>query len=121
MPVNQELRSDLEAKSLEELEGILKLYGPLHNQTDTVNRKRMIRAIEIAMYQASNLNSQAETKDLNPGCTGHHAGEEHPQEEDHREADEAAGGGSGQRGGRVARTRGYRPEKWSITDWNTAM
>jgi tRNA dimethylallyltransferase len=53
VPVNQELRDDLARKSYEELTGILKLYGPLHNVTDTVNRKRLIRAIEIAMYQGS--------------------------------------------------------------------
>ena len=53
VPFNEELRADLETKSLEELKGILKLYGPIHNQTDTVSRKRIYRAIEIAMYQAA--------------------------------------------------------------------
>jgi tRNA dimethylallyltransferase len=53
VPINTELRNDLETKSYEELKGILKLYGPLHNVTDTVNRKRLIRAIEIAMYQGT--------------------------------------------------------------------
>lgn len=53
VPVNQELRNDLEKKSYEELTAILKLYGPLHNVTDTVNRKRLIRAIEISMYQGT--------------------------------------------------------------------
>ncbi|MCK4749640.1 MAG: tRNA (adenosine(37)-N6)-dimethylallyltransferase MiaA [Bacteroidales bacterium] len=53
VPVNSKLREDLDTKSYEELEGILRLYGPLHNETDTVNRKRLIRAIEIAMYQDS--------------------------------------------------------------------
>ncbi len=51
VPVNRELRDDLESMSFEELEGMLKLYGPLHNVTDTVNRKRIVRAIEIAMHQ----------------------------------------------------------------------
>jgi tRNA dimethylallyltransferase len=53
VPVDKHLREDLEGKSYEELEGILRMYGPLHNNTDTVNRKRLVRAIEIAMYQAS--------------------------------------------------------------------
>lgn len=53
VPLNRELRESMKSKSLKELEGILKLYGPLHNVTDTVNRKRIIRAIEIAMYQSS--------------------------------------------------------------------
>lgn len=52
VPLNPGLRESLEKKSFEELTGILKLYVPLHNTTDTVNRKRLIRAIEIAMYQS---------------------------------------------------------------------
>jgi tRNA dimethylallyltransferase len=51
--VNQELRKSLEPRSDSELETLLKQYGPLHNITDTSHRKRMIRAIEIAMYQST--------------------------------------------------------------------
>jgi len=51
VPANQELRAELERKSTEELERILMLYGPLHNITDTMSRKRLIRALEIATYQ----------------------------------------------------------------------
>ena len=65
VPPNQGLRADLEKKSYEELKGILKLYGPLHNLTDTVNRKRMIRAIEIAMFQATSPESSGQERDLN--------------------------------------------------------
>jgi tRNA dimethylallyltransferase len=36
---------------MDALKGILEQYGPLHNITDTVNKKRLIRAIEIAVYQ----------------------------------------------------------------------
>jgi len=64
VPVNEELREDLETKSLEELRGILKLYGPLHNKTDTVSRKRILRAIEIAMYQASEPDTPGESLSL---------------------------------------------------------
>jgi tRNA dimethylallyltransferase len=65
VPVNQELRRDLENKSFQELEGILKLYGPLHNRTDTVNRPRITRAIEIAMYQASHPDLPADLEEFN--------------------------------------------------------
>ena len=65
VPVNEVLRSELEAKSYEELKGILRLYGPLHNVTDTVNRKRMIRAIEIGMYQATHIDSDEKERELN--------------------------------------------------------
>jgi tRNA dimethylallyltransferase len=65
VPVNQELRADLEGKSYEELEGMLKLYGPLHNQTDTVNRKRLVRAIEIAMYHSTRPEPDGEEASLN--------------------------------------------------------
>lgn len=70
VPVNENLRADLEEKSYQELEGILKLYGPLHNTTDTVNRKRMIRAIEIGMYQAKHPESEEENRELNPIVVG---------------------------------------------------
>ena len=53
VPVNERLRAELKNKDLTALEEILKQYGPLHNRTDTGNRKRMIRAIEIASHQAS--------------------------------------------------------------------
>jgi len=64
VPINQELRDKLEKKSLDELEALLKLYGPLHNITDTVNPKRMIRAIEIAMFQATSIEGTGQEKDL---------------------------------------------------------
>lgn len=66
VPVNLELRDDLEKKSYKELEGILRLYGPLHNVTDSSNRKRMIRAIEIAMFQSSQPKSAEKERTLNP-------------------------------------------------------
>ena len=66
VPVSTELRQDLETKSYEELEGMLKLYGPLHNVTDTVNRKRLIRAIEIAMFQGTIPDSEDESVTLRP-------------------------------------------------------
>jgi tRNA dimethylallyltransferase len=53
VPVDEERRSALELMEIEELIGLLRSYGPLHNSTDTENRKRAIRAIEIAEYEQS--------------------------------------------------------------------
>ncbi len=53
VPPNERLRNELETRDIVELEGILKLYGPLHNQTDLTSRKRIIRAIEIAMFRTT--------------------------------------------------------------------
>jgi tRNA dimethylallyltransferase len=52
VPPNQELRLALEEKSLRELTRILSEYRPLHNTTDTENKKRAIRAIEIEEYKS---------------------------------------------------------------------
>jgi tRNA dimethylallyltransferase len=70
VPVNTALRADLETKSYEELKGILKLYGPLHNITDTVNRKRLMRAIEIAMYQGTEAGDSGNEYQLVPLVLG---------------------------------------------------
>lgn len=53
VPENQSLRAELETKSLEELTAILANYKQLHNNTDTDNKKRAIRAIEIEEYYLS--------------------------------------------------------------------
>jgi tRNA dimethylallyltransferase len=51
VPVNEELRKELDNKQLWELEEILRSYkNYLHNQTDTESVKRAIRAIEIEEY-----------------------------------------------------------------------
>jgi len=52
VPLNEELRADLDKREDVELKDMLRLYGPLHNQSDTSDRKRLIRAIEIAAYQS---------------------------------------------------------------------
>jgi tRNA dimethylallyltransferase len=70
VPVNPDLRRDLASKSLEELAGILKLYGPPHNTTDTVNRKRILRAIEIAMYRSSHPEKHVDAMNLNSVVLG---------------------------------------------------
>lgn len=54
VPLNEELRRNLEGKSLDELTEILKTYkSELHNQTDIENEKRAVRAIEIEEYYLS--------------------------------------------------------------------
>lgn len=50
VPENPVLRQSLEEKTLEELVEILSGYKTLHNNTDTDNKKRAIRAIEIEEY-----------------------------------------------------------------------
>ena len=50
VPENPELRKNLQNKSLEELETILRSYKVLHNTTDLDSSKRAIRAIEIEEY-----------------------------------------------------------------------
>ncbi len=52
VPPNPELRATLEQKPLDELSELLNSYRPLHNTTDTRNRRRVIRAIEIEAYKS---------------------------------------------------------------------
>ncbi len=52
VPPNPQLRSELEAQSDEELINRLASLKPLHNSTDYDTRKRLIRALEIAIYEA---------------------------------------------------------------------
>ena len=49
---NPELRAELEKKSDDELIAQLASLKPLHNNTDYDTRKRLIRALEIAIYEA---------------------------------------------------------------------
>jgi tRNA dimethylallyltransferase len=52
VPANPELRAELEQRSDEELIARLASLKPLHNTTDYDTRKRLIRALEIAIYEA---------------------------------------------------------------------
>lgn len=52
VPPNPELRAELEQQSDEELIAKLASLKPLHNNTDYDTRKRLIRALEIAIYEA---------------------------------------------------------------------
>ncbi len=54
VPENTELRNELEKQSTEELVEILSRYKTLHNTTDSIHRKRTIRAIEVAKFEQEN-------------------------------------------------------------------
>jgi len=50
VPHDENIKSKLEQKPNDELIEILKTNKELHNRSDTSNRKRLIRAVEIALY-----------------------------------------------------------------------
>ena len=52
VPADPELRAELEKESDEALIARLAALKPLHNTTDYDTRKRLIRALEIAIYEA---------------------------------------------------------------------
>ncbi len=54
VPENKNLRAKLAGKSLDELVTFLESYGSLHNTTDTTDRERCIRAIEIKQFEKDN-------------------------------------------------------------------
>lgn len=62
VPVNEDLRADLLAKSSEELNQILSDLKLTHNTTDSTDRDRTIRAIEIATYEKIHPDYKAQTK-----------------------------------------------------------
>lgn len=55
VPENLELRNELEKKTLSEISDILKSLKNIHNVTDIDTKKRAIRAIEIEIFQKTNL------------------------------------------------------------------
>jgi len=69
-PVNHELRKELENKTDGELAKILESLKAMHNHSDTDTRKRAIRAIEIAMYQAGNTQEDIHYPDIRPVFVG---------------------------------------------------
>ena len=70
VPVNKEIREELEDKSLADLTGILSSYKMLHNKTDVDTRKRAIRAIEIEEYYRNNPAIDDEFPKLRPLILG---------------------------------------------------
>ena len=51
VPENKMLRQELELKSIDELNALLLNYKAVHNTTDSIYKKRIIRAIEVAKFQ----------------------------------------------------------------------
>ncbi|MDQ2179449.1 tRNA (adenosine(37)-N6)-dimethylallyltransferase MiaA [Marinifilum sp. D714] len=70
VPKDQYFRDELESKSLEELEVILRSYKDLHNTSDLETKKRAIRAIEIERYYAANPQIDMEYPEMNPLLIG---------------------------------------------------
>lgn len=64
VPDNVELRQQLSARSDEELTEMLASYRPLHNHTDTCERPRLLRAIEIEAYYQQHPELEAYSKPL---------------------------------------------------------
>lgn len=54
VPENILLRQELELKSIDELNSMLLNYKVVHNTTDSIYKKRIIRAIEVAGFQIEN-------------------------------------------------------------------
>lgn len=54
VPENTSLRNELEQKSINELNAMLLNYKAVHNTTDSIYKKRIIRAIEVAKFQTEN-------------------------------------------------------------------
>lgn len=54
VPENTDLRNELEQKSIDELNTMLLNYKTAHNTTDSIYKKRIIRAIEVAKFQTEN-------------------------------------------------------------------
>lgn len=54
VPINDNLRQNLKDKTLEELVEFLSSYQDLHNSSDSKDRNRCIRAIEIADFKHNN-------------------------------------------------------------------
>ena len=70
VPVNAGLRKKMESMSMEALEEWLASFKRLHNTTDTINRKRITRAIEIEVYYLDHSMEVHEYPDLNPVILG---------------------------------------------------
>jgi tRNA dimethylallyltransferase len=70
VPLNESLRIELESQSIPVLTRRLKSYKNVHNTTDTIIRKRLIRAIEIEDYLQTNPSSLEEIPEIYPVIFG---------------------------------------------------
>ena len=70
VPENPELRRELETHTDEELTEMLAAYKSLHNDTDTSERPRLIRAIEIEDYYAKHPELSERVRPLDSAIIG---------------------------------------------------
>ncbi len=70
VPVSDELRFEMQKKTNDELKEWLSSFRDLHNTTDTVNRKRLIRAIEIESYYRDHEDEVISYPELHPVIFG---------------------------------------------------
>jgi tRNA dimethylallyltransferase len=70
VPVDNRLRKSFENESDEELADLLKSLIPVHNITDLLSRKRLIRALEIESYYRANKDTRTDYPELKPLITG---------------------------------------------------
>jgi tRNA dimethylallyltransferase len=70
VPPNDDLRKQLEEKTLDELIEILSSLKKLHNITDIDTKKRAIRAIEIEHYTQNNVANISQSPKINPLIVG---------------------------------------------------
>jgi len=67
-----QLRQELQQLTHQELATMLEQYRPLHNTTDTSHRERLIRAIEIEVFQKSHRPPKENFPKFNPLIFGIH-------------------------------------------------
>ena len=70
VPVNKSLREDLQGERMEDLAARLASFRTLHNTTDTQNRKRLVRAIEIETWYRDHPARNGDYPALNPLILG---------------------------------------------------
>jgi len=70
VPVNRSLRAELENKSMNDLSVMLTSFRKLHNITDTGNRKRLMRALEIEIYYQDHPELDDDFHNLSPLLLG---------------------------------------------------
>ncbi|MBN2173863.1 MAG: tRNA (adenosine(37)-N6)-dimethylallyltransferase MiaA [Bacteroidales bacterium] len=66
VPANEALRNEIESKTDQELIDLLNTYKIPHNITDTTDRKRLVRALEIAGYYQSHPEIKIPFPEINP-------------------------------------------------------
>ena len=70
VPENERLRTELEKHTDEELTAMLASYKSLHNDTDTSERPRLVRAIEIEDYYARHPELSERVRPLDSAVIG---------------------------------------------------